>query len=156
MSLYLWSSQGIVMLSTINIYFTYNTYLLMTFWLLLHRKKQQQAALWPRQIVASLLSLCMTQRQNKWRRTWKSQTVSAVLILILIKFLLYVHIVYFSKYFSNISDGSVRRKYCDETWDIYNTSIFTVYLNFLFFFIYLATDKHIEPTLLQVRWRLDI
>ena len=52
--------------------------LLMTFWLLLHRKKQQHSRplvdlpiIALGQIVASLLSLCMTKWLHKWRRGWR-------------------------------------------------------------------------------------
>ena len=61
----------------INVCFTYNTYLLMTFWLLLH-KKNNISSLWGTwciimlgQIAASLLSLCMTKWLRKWRRGWR-------------------------------------------------------------------------------------
>ena len=61
----------------INVCFLYNTYLLVTFWLLLHRKNNK-AALWRTwriivsgQIVSSLLSLCMTKWLRKWRRGWR-------------------------------------------------------------------------------------
>ena len=61
----------------INVCFTYNTYLLMTFWVQLHRKNNIAAHWWTwriivsGQIVASLLSLCMTKWPFKWRRGWR-------------------------------------------------------------------------------------
>ena len=51
----------------INVCLTYNTYLLMTWWLLLHRKNNISALWWTwgiimlGQVVALLLSLCMTK-----------------------------------------------------------------------------------------------
>ena len=61
----------------INVCFTYKIYLLMTFWLVLHRKNNIAALMqtWLifmlGQIVASLLSLCMTKWLGKWRRGWR-------------------------------------------------------------------------------------
>ena len=59
---------------------TYTTYLLMTWWLLLHWK-YDIAAVWScsgkpgasllgQDVVASLLSLCMAKWLRKWRRGW--------------------------------------------------------------------------------------
>ena len=55
--------------------FVYNSHLLITFWLLLHTKKQHIHPLGNlahiiMQIVSSLLSLCMAKWLSKWWRGW--------------------------------------------------------------------------------------
>ena len=78
-----------------NASFTYTTWLLMTWWLLLHWKNDI-AALWScsskpsasllgKHVVASLLSLCMAKWLRKWRRGWlyvRSNTKNAKSLIV--------------------------------------------------------------------------